>query len=42
MVSTIEKIFFFLPYLNSITRFWQSVQIPIEMIYTYVMIGGIV
>lgn len=41
MVNTIEKIFFFLPYLNSISKFWQLAEVPIEMIYTY-MIGGIV
>lgn len=39
MFKTVEKMFFFLPYLLTITRFWQSVQIPIEMIYTC-MIGG--
>lgn len=42
MVNTFKKIFFFLPYLNSITRFWQFAEVPIEMIYTYIMIGGIV
>ena len=40
MFSTFEKTFFFLPYLNNIVKFWQSAEIPIEMIYTY-MIGGI-
>jgi hypothetical protein len=42
MVNTIEKIFFFLPYLNSISKFWQFAEVPIEMIYTYIMMGGIV
>ena len=42
MVNTIEKIFFFLPYLNSITKFLQLAEVPIKMIYTYIMIGGIV
>ena len=42
MVSIFERIFFFLPYLNSITKFWQLAEIPIEMTYTYIMIGGIV
>lgn len=41
MANTFEKIFFFLPYLNSITKFWQLAEIPIEMIYVY-LIGGIV
>lgn len=41
MVNTIKKIFFFLPCLNSITKFWQLAEVPIEMIYIY-LIGGIV
>lgn len=41
MVRIFEKMFFFLPYLNNITKFWQLAEIPIEMIYTY-MIGGII
>jgi hypothetical protein len=41
MVNTFEKIFFFLPYLNSITKFWQLAEVPIEMIYIY-LIGGII
>ena len=39
MVSTFERIFFFLPYLNDIVKFWQLTEIPIEMIYIY-LIGG--
>lgn len=41
MVSLFERIFFFLPYLNNIVKFWQFAEIPIEMIYAY-MIGGII
>jgi hypothetical protein len=41
MVNTIEKIFFFLPYLNSISKFWQFAEVPTEMIYIY-LIGGII
>lgn len=41
MVSIFEKMFFFLPYLNGITKIWQLAEIPIEMIYIYMMGGTI-
>lgn len=41
MINTFKRMFFFLPYLNNIVRFWQLAEIPVEMIYTY-MIGGII
>lgn len=41
MFNTFEKMFFFLPYLNNIVKFWQFAEVPIEMIYIYMM-GGII
>ena len=40
MFNTFEKMFFFLPYLNNIVKFWQFAEVPIEMIYIYMMEGG--
>lgn len=37
-----EKLFFFLPYLLTITKFWQLAEVPIEAVYAYIMMGGIV